>query len=174
MSRPRKTFSNEFKAKVAPEAIKGYKSMNEIAKEYAVHPNAVGNRKKEVMERLPEIFNNKRGPRSEPNTELIDRLYKQIGKQQVELNWLKKSLTLSLEIKRKIIEPENSKIGIQRQCSLIDLCRSSYYYSPIGVSQEELEIMEKIDRIYTAYPFYGIRKITEELKTITITNVYGD
>lgn len=68
------------------------------------------------------------------------------------------------EIKRNIIEPENSLIGIQRRCSLIDLFRSSYYYSPIGVSQEELEIMAKIDRIYTAYPFYGIRKITEELK----------
>lgn len=92
MSRPRKTFSNEFKAKVALEAIKGYKSMNEIAKEYAVHPNAVGNWKKEVLGSLPEIFNNKRGPRNESNTELIDQLYKQIGKQQVELDWLKKKL----------------------------------------------------------------------------------
>jgi putative transposase len=47
---------------------------------------------------------------------------------------------------------------------LIELSRSSYYYSPLGVTEEELEIMKKIDRIYTDYPFYGIRKITEELK----------
>lgn len=47
---------------------------------------------------------------------------------------------------------------------MIDLNRSSYYYSPLGVSQEELEIMAKIDRIYTDYPFYGVRKITEELR----------
>ena len=90
MTRIRKTFSNEFKAKVTLEAIKGYKSLNEIGKEFKVHPNAIGNWKKEVLEGLPEIFNSKRGPKTEANSELIDQLYKQIGKQQVELEWLKK------------------------------------------------------------------------------------
>jgi transposase len=90
MTRIRKTFSNEFKAKVALEAIKGFKSLNELGKEFKVHPNAIGNWKKEVLEGLPEIFNSKRGPKTEANSELIDQLYKQIGKQQVELEWLKK------------------------------------------------------------------------------------
>jgi transposase len=90
MTRIRKTFSNEFKAKVALEAIKGYKILNELGKEFKVHPNAIGNCKKEVLEGLPEIFNSKRGPKAEANSELIDQLYKQIGKQQVELEWLKK------------------------------------------------------------------------------------
>jgi putative transposase len=44
------------------------------------------------------------------------------------------------------------------------LSRSSYYYHPLGISEEELEIMKEIDRIYTDCPFYGVRKITEELK----------
>jgi transposase-like protein len=92
MSRTRKKFSNEFKAKVVMEALKGYKSLNELAREYQVHPNAIGNWKKEVLESLPEIFNNKRGPKTEANSELIDQLYKQIGKQQVELEWLKKKI----------------------------------------------------------------------------------
>jgi transposase len=92
MRRIRKTFSNEFKAKVALEAIKGYKSLNELGKEFKVHPNAIGNWKKEVLESLPEIFNSKRGPKIEANSELIDQLYKQIGKQQVELEWLKKKI----------------------------------------------------------------------------------
>ena len=90
MTRARKTFSNEFKAKVALEAIKGYKSLSELAREYKVHPNAIGNWKKEILEGLPEIFNNRRGPKGETDSELIDQLYKQIGKQQVELDWLKK------------------------------------------------------------------------------------
>ncbi len=60
MSRIRKTFSNEFKAKVALEAIKGYKSLSELAKEFKVHPNAIGNWKKEVLEGLPEILGGKR------------------------------------------------------------------------------------------------------------------
>jgi Transposase and inactivated derivatives len=90
MSRGRKTFSSEFKAKVALEAIKGYRSISELAKEFQVHPNVIGNWKKEVLNNLPEIFNTKRGPKAEINSELIDQLYKQIGKQQVELDWLKK------------------------------------------------------------------------------------
>jgi transposase len=90
MSKSRKTFSNEFKAKVALEAIKGYKSLTELSKEYQVHPNLIGNWKKEVLENLPLLFDNKRGPKREPNSELIDQLYKQIGQQHVELEWLKK------------------------------------------------------------------------------------
>ncbi len=90
MSKSRKTFSNEFKAKVALEAIKGYKSLTELSKEYQVHPNLIGNWKKEVLKNLPLLFDNKRGPKREPNSELIDQLYKQIGQQHVELEWLKK------------------------------------------------------------------------------------
>jgi len=47
---------------------------------------------------------------------------------------------------------------------LISLNRSSYYYNPLGITVEELEIMSQIDRMYTKYPFYGIRRITEQLK----------
>lgn len=90
MSKGRKTFSKEFKAKVALEAIKGYKSINELAREYQVHPNAIGNWKKQILEALPGIFENKRGPRTEIDPDLPDQLYKQIGKLQVELDWLKK------------------------------------------------------------------------------------
>jgi putative transposase len=71
---------------------------------------------------------------------------------------------LSLEDKRAMVEPTKYKISIQEQCSLINLNVSSYYYHPLGVTEEELEIMEKIDRIYTSYPFYGVRKITDELR----------
>jgi putative transposase len=52
-------------------------------------------------------------------------------------------------------------ITIGRQCSLISLPRSSFYYSPVGITEEEIEIMREIDQIYTKYPFYGVGKITE-------------
>jgi putative transposase len=44
------------------------------------------------------------------------------------------------------------------------LNRSSYYYNPLGITKEELEIMSQIDQVYTRHPFYGIRRITEQLK----------
>ena len=92
MSRTRKQFSSEFKAKVALEAAKGYKSINEIARENEIHPNVVQNWKKQFLENLPIVFENKRGPKSESEEELVSKLYQQIGKLQVELDWLKKKL----------------------------------------------------------------------------------
>ena len=86
----RKTFSGEFKAKVALEAVKGQKTIIELAREYQVHPNVITNWKKQMLDNLSEIFDNKRGPRTEGNEELTDKLYRQIGKLQVELEWLKK------------------------------------------------------------------------------------
>jgi len=90
MSGKRRVFSSEFKAKVTVEAIKGFKTVSELAREYEVHPNLISQWKKEFMENLPMIFDKDRGPKKPENTELIDQLYRQIGKLQVELDWLKK------------------------------------------------------------------------------------
>ena len=90
MSTKRSTFNKEFKAKVALEAYKGQKTINELSKEYQVHPNMVSKWKKQLLENVAEIFSQKRGPKSEADDEEKDRLYRQIGKQQVELDWLKK------------------------------------------------------------------------------------
>jgi transposase-like protein len=91
MSRKRKHYSKELKAKIALEAVKGYSSINEISKEYKVHPNQISLWKKQLLENLPEIFDNSRGPKTEGNnSELTDQLYRQIGKLEMELEWLKK------------------------------------------------------------------------------------
>lgn len=50
------------------------------------------------------------------------------------------------------------------QCDLLSLNRSSLYYTPRPVEERELRIKCRIDEIYTAYPFYGIRKITAQLR----------
>lgn len=55
-------------------------------------------------------------------------------------------------------------LSISEQCSLIDLPRSSYYFEPIGMVDEDLQTMKLIDKIYTDYPFYGYRKVTQELR----------
>jgi len=88
----RRRFGKEIKARVALEAIRGLKGINAIARDYQVHPNMVNHWKNQAISGIPEIFGNKRGPQKEIDKELIDELYKQIGKQQVELDWLKKKL----------------------------------------------------------------------------------
>ena len=164
MVRKRRKFSSEFKAKVALESVRGAKTLTELSQEYKVHPNAISNWRKQLLENLPEIFDSKRGPKPRETEELTDRLYQQIGKLQVELEWLKKNLTISVKKNRKIIDPANKLLTIGMQCSLINLSRSTYYYSPVGITAEEIEIMKAIDRIYTKHPFYGVGKITECLR----------
>lgn len=86
----RKSFSTELKAKVALEAIRGTKTINEIARQYEVHPNQVGTWKKQALESLPEIFSNGRVRYQEEEQAKVDALYQQIGQLQVELAFLKK------------------------------------------------------------------------------------
>src|SRR6266568_4294375 len=52
-----------------------------------------------------------------------------------------------------------------RQCALLDLARSSYYYQPLGESAENLQLMRLLDEQYTRTPFYGVRRMTAWLRT---------
>jgi len=54
-------------------------------------------------------------------------------------------------------------LPITRQCSLLDLSRSGFYYTPSPLSAKDLELMRQIDEIHLAFPFYGSRKIRDEL-----------
>jgi putative transposase len=64
-----------------------------------------------------------------------------------------------------MIEPEHGQISIHRQCQLLDLARSSFYYEPASESQENLHLMSLIDEQYTRRPFYGIPRMTAWLRS---------
>ncbi len=65
--------------------------------------------------------------------------------------------------KRTWIEPEHPCISVQRQCELIGVSRSSYYYRLQGESPENIRLMHTIDAIFTRYPFYGVERMTASL-----------
>ncbi|ACB54538.1 putative transposase [Crocosphaera subtropica ATCC 51142] len=90
----RKRYSAEFKAKIALEAIKGLKTVNEIAGEFGVHPTQIQQWKKQLLERLPDIFSQKQEKRKKQDEELTAQLYQQIGQLKVELDWVKKKAGL--------------------------------------------------------------------------------
>jgi len=71
---------------------------------------------------------------------------------------------LTLEQKRKAVEPEHKKISICRQCELLGLNRSGLYYKPCGETQYNEQLMKLIDEQYIETPFYGIDKMTEWLR----------
>ncbi len=88
----RKQHTASYKSKVALEAIRGQKTVNEIAQEYGVHPAQVTQWKKIIQEGSTELFDTKRGPKATLLAhEDTDNLYNEIGRLKVELDWLKKS-----------------------------------------------------------------------------------
>ena len=63
MGRKRRVFTDKFKAKVAMEAVKGVKTLAELASEYQVHPNQISDWKKRLLQNAPEIFSGSRDGR---------------------------------------------------------------------------------------------------------------
>ncbi len=91
----RKSFTAEFKAKVALEALRSEKTVNELVGTYDVHPNQVANWKREAQAGLVALFSTKRGRQAAHEVAERERLDSQIGRLQVELDWLKKKSGLS-------------------------------------------------------------------------------
>ncbi len=69
------------------------------------------------------------------------------------------------EGKRALIEPEHPQISIARQCDLVGLPRSTYYYQAQGESAENLTLMRLLDKQYTDTPYYGVRRMTAWLRS---------
>ena len=90
MKRKRRQFSGAFKAKVGLEALMGIKTTAQIARENEVHPLLVGQWKKIIRERLPEIFEKEPGGIHEDQERVIAQLHQKIGQLTVDLDWLKK------------------------------------------------------------------------------------
>ena len=88
----RKTFDKAFKARVALEAIKGEKTLQQIAQEFEVHTTQVTQWKKQALDNLGDLFEraNKKKEEGDSDAE-TDKLYKQIGQLSVENEFLKKS-----------------------------------------------------------------------------------
>lgn len=72
---------------------------------------------------------------------------------------------MSLEEKRRLIDPHDPQLSISRQCELLAFNRSSYYYGP-ATETENLALMRLIDEEYTRHPVYGRRRMTAYLKRL--------
>ena len=70
----------------------------------------------------------------------------------------------SAEAKRALVEPDHAQLSVARQCELLGLARSSWYYHPAAASAENLTVLRLLDEQYTRCPFYGVRRMTAWLR----------
>ena len=94
MSTQRKQYSAEFKARAALEALKGLKTVNELASTYRVHPTQIAHWKHRLQKEMPEIFSVHHDKREGDHEAFQAQLYQQIGQLKVELDWVKKKAGL--------------------------------------------------------------------------------
>ena len=100
MTKKRRTHRPEFKARIAMEALKGIKPIHEIASDNEIHPVQVSQWKKELQERMTEIFEHKnsRSKEEEKEQRHIELLERKVGQLTIERDWLaKKSKELGID-----------------------------------------------------------------------------
>jgi transposase-like protein len=90
MARKRRRFTAEFKARVVRAAMREDKTLAELASQFDVHPNQITDWKRQAIEALPDVFSRRKAADSKAAEAHEARLYQQVGKLQVELEWLKK------------------------------------------------------------------------------------
>ncbi|HCH1012726.1 TPA: IS3 family transposase [Vibrio parahaemolyticus] len=162
MTRKRRNHSPEFKAKVALAAAKGDKTVAELAQKYNLHANQISTWKKELLENAAMIFASE-SQLSKDNTEEVDKLHAKIGQLTMENGFFGESARSLDRAQRKSSLDKSTQLPIKRQCELLNIARSTAYYQPIGLSNEELELRRMIDEIHLQYPFMGSRRIRNEL-----------
>lgn len=91
MKGKRRKYSGKFKAEVALAALRGRSSVSELSSKYGVHPNQIDRWKKRLAEGAEELLSDRRVNEAAADLRLQSKLYEQIGRLEMEMEWLKKS-----------------------------------------------------------------------------------
>lgn len=90
MKRKRRVFGGAFRAKVALAALKGDKTLAQLASQFDVHANQISAWRKELSDRAAELFEDRRSRKRDEDEATLEQLYEQIGRLKMEVEWLKK------------------------------------------------------------------------------------
>jgi len=171
MSRKKgQTYSAEQKTKIVLEMLKEEMTTSQLASKYGVTSQSLGKWKQQFLENASLAFD-VGGATKAYKSEIEelkaenDALAKKLGKTTIQKEWLEGKLkSLDLIDRKSLIESKHNQLSVSEQCQLVGISRSSYYYQPVPMSQEDIKILHKIDEIATDNSEYGYRLIYEQLK----------
>ncbi|WP_423206682.1 IS3 family transposase [Paracoccus yeei] len=154
-----------FKARVALEAVKGERTVSELAAEYGVHPTMIHQWKKALLDGASDIFDRGGKKKAEVDEETVRLLHAKIGELAVANDFLsRKAQALDRQVRRGMIERSHPTLSVGAQCRLLSISRSSFYYAPRGETEMNLTLMRLIDRQFLETPFYGVQQMTWHLQ----------
>ena len=167
MSQIHRKFTPEFKSKVVLELLETGKSISEIASKYSLLPKSVTTWKKQFFENASSAFEDSVSTRKykdeiKEKDEKIEQLEKTLGRTVMERDWLSKKVGSSGLIEKfSLVDPE-LPISITRQCELLEINRTTLYYEHREKKLNQ-DVLNRMDEIYTEFPYYGYRRIYRAL-----------
>lgn len=164
-----RNFTAEVKTKIVLEMLKEESTTAQLSTKYEVSAKTMQNWKKQFLNNAPLAFEPAKAV-SEFKDQIDglktqnDELAKALGKATVERDWAVGKLgSLDLSNKKSLVDPKLKTLSKTRQCELLQISRSGLYYKTKVMSSYNLNILNKIDEIYTDNPDYGYRYIHRQL-----------
>ncbi|MFL9965392.1 IS3 family transposase, partial [Paraburkholderia sediminicola] len=161
--RTRRTHSAAFKAKVAMAAVKGERTLAELAQQFDVHPNQITEWKRQLQERAADVFGAGGTAASEPQVDLKE-LHAKIGRLTLENEFFKRRAQQGGIAERKAMIDRDHALPVSQQARLVSIARSSVYYRAQPVSEADQLLMRRIDELHMEFPFAGARMLARLLR----------
>jgi putative transposase len=171
MSTKRKVYSADFKAKLVLKVLECEQTINEISSQYEVLPVSLKNWKKQFLENMSLAFDKSTVVKEyKEKIEILeksnDQLAKKVGNLSVEKDFLVEKLQSLVSSKgRKTFVDTKHNLSLNKQCKLSHIAKSTLYYEPIKRfhSEWDLSFLNKLNDIYSEFPYYGTRRLVTAL-----------
>ena len=164
-----RNFSAEVKTKIVLEMLKEESTIAQLSTKYEVSAKTMQNWKKQFLNNASLAFEPAKAV-SEFKDQIDslktqnDELAKALGKATVERDWAVGKLgSLDISNKKSLVDSKLKTLSKARQCELLQVSRSGVYYKPKIMSLYNLNILNRIDEIYTDNPDYGYRYVHKQL-----------